>query len=97
MVKSSVASVTGASFSVSLVVGGGEPSGDLHGPLDGFSHGNRFARQPVAERRPFQHFRDDVRRLVVPADVVNGEDVGMIQRRGGARFLLEAGQAIGIG
>ena len=33
---------------------------------------------------------------LVLTDVVNGEDVGMIQRRGGAGFLLEASKAIGI-
>jgi hypothetical protein len=29
-------------------------------------------------------------------DVVDGEDVGMVQRRGGAGFLLEAAQALGV-
>ena len=33
----------------------------------------------------------------MPADVVDAEDVGMVERRGRARFLLESRQAIGFG
>ena len=38
-----------------------------------------------------------IRRAFVGADVVDGEDVRMIQRAGGARFLLEAAQPVGVG
>ncbi len=31
------------------------------------------------------------------ADVVDGQNIGMVQRGGGARFLLEASEALGIG
>ena len=50
----------------------------------------------VAQRLALQQFADDVRRAFVRADVVDGEDVGMIQRRRGAGFLLEAAKAVGI-
>ena len=51
----------------------------------------------VAQRLAMQDFADDVRRALVRADVVDREDVGVIQRRRGARFLLEATQAVGVG
>jgi hypothetical protein len=42
--------------------------------------------------------RHDVRRAVVPTDVVNGQNVLMVQRGCGARFFqLEALKALGIG
>src|ERR1700693_4280835 len=44
----------------------------------------------------FEKFGDKVRRAVVFANVVDGEDVGMIQRGDGARFLFEAPEAVGI-
>lgn len=31
------------------------------------------------------------------ADVMNGQDIGMVQRRGRARFLLEAREALRVG
>ena len=44
----------------------------------------------------FEELGDEVRRAVVFADVMNGENVGMIQRRDGASFLLEASQTVNI-
>ena len=52
--------------------------------------GSGAAAQSVAQRLAFEQLRHDVRRAVVAADVVDREDVRVIQRRGGARFLLEA-------
>src|SRR5262245_40737706 len=43
----------------------------------------------------FQQFGDDERRSLVGADVVDRQDVRMIERRGGMRFLLEAAQQVG--
>ena len=48
------------------------------------------AGQPGAQRLPFEQFRDDVRRSVMSADVVDRQDVGVVQGSGGARFLLKA-------
>ena len=53
--------------------------------------------QRVAQRLAVEQLRHDVRRAVVHADVVHREDVRMVQRRGGSRFLLEALQPVGIG
>jgi hypothetical protein len=41
-------------------------------------------------RLALEQLRYDVGRTIVLADVVNGEDVGMIDRGGGTGFLLEA-------
>jgi hypothetical protein len=42
----------------------------------------------------FEQLADDVRRAVMGADIVNGNDVGVIELACGAGFLLEAPQAI---
>lgn len=49
-----------------------------------------------AQADAFQQLRDDEAYPVLLADIVNSEDVGMIERGDGARFPLEAAQAIGI-
>ena len=47
---------------------------------------------------PLQQLRDDVRRVIRGlADVVHREDAGMVQRGGGAGFLLEPSQPVRIG
>ena len=51
----------------------------------------------LAQRLALEQLRDDVRRAVSRADVEDREDVRMVERRGGARLLLEAAQPIGIG
>ena len=51
----------------------------------------------LAQRLAFEQLRHDVGHAVVHADVVDREDVRVIQRRSGARFLLEALKPAGIG
>jgi hypothetical protein len=43
-----------------------------------------------AEFLAFEQLGHDIRQSLVFADVINREDVRMIERRGRARFLLEA-------
>ena len=43
-----------------------------------------------------QELRHDVGHAVVGADVVDGEQIWMVERGGGARLLLESPHAIGI-
>ena len=50
-----------------------------------------------AKRQPIEQLGDDVWDAVVLADVVDGENVGMVERRSRASLLFEATQAIGIG
>ena len=50
----------------------------------------RRSAQPVRERLPFEILEHEVVERSVPADVVNGADVRIVERRNRARFLLEA-------
>jgi hypothetical protein len=50
----------------------------------------------VPPARPFQAFHYDEKPTLVFADVVNGADVGMIQRRCGAGFSLKSFSGLGI-
>ena len=79
-----------------LVVRGGEAAGDLHAALDRLPRRQRAAFERLSQRFPFEEFRDDVRHAVGRADVVDDEDVGVIERRGRACFLLEAAEPISI-
>jgi len=65
----------------------------------------RHARDMLKFRKRFlQRLRPDtigdradwLRFVLIKADVVNGHHVGMVQRRGEARFLLEAAAEVGI-
>ena len=51
----------------------------------------------LAQRLAFEQLGDQIRRPIVGTDVVQREDVGMVQRRGRARFLFEALQRFGVG
>ena len=51
------------------------------------------AVEPCTQRLPFEQFSDDVRERG-RADVEHGQDVRMGERRGRARLLLEALEAI---
>ena len=59
-----------------------QSAGDLHGDVDGLAD-PQFA---AAQRLALHQFADDV----PLAHVVDGDDVGVIQRRHGARLLFEA-------
>ena len=78
-----------------LLVRRREPARDGDGIVDRLAHRQRPGRQPLPERLPFEQLRDDERRASFGADVVDREDVRMVQRRGGACFLLEAVQRSG--
>ena len=58
-------------------------------------------QRPAGEPRPqglaLQQLGHQIRRAVVAADVVHGEDGGVVERRDGARLGLEAAQAVGAG
>ena len=71
-----------------LLMSGMEGVGDLHGQASGF-----LRRQRAPQRRPVQELQDEIAR----PDVVDLADVRVIQRRDGARLLLEAADAVGVG
>ena len=45
---------------------------------------------------PVKQFRDDVGKAPLAADVVERDDIRMIERGGGAGFLLEARDAVAV-
>src|SRR5258706_316529 len=80
-----------------LVVGGGKSAEDLDAVLDRLPRGERAGRETVAQRLPLKQLRDDVGRAVVVPDVVDGDDVGVAEERGGLGLVFEAEQAILVG
>ena len=50
-----------------------------------------------AQRLPLQQFRDDVRHASLRVGVEDGDDVGVVQAAGGARFAREARHVLGVG
>jgi hypothetical protein len=71
-------------------VRGVERIDNLHGEVEQFLVRQRLAANPVLQRLALEQFHHDERLAVVLADLVNHADVGMIQRRRGARFAREA-------
>jgi predicted nuclease with RNAse H fold len=78
-----------------LLVRGGEAVRELDRVLRRLAHGERAARHPRAQRLALEQLRDDVRRAVVRAEVVDRGDVRVIQPASGLRLLLEAPQRSG--
>src|SRR5262249_46089823 len=54
-------------------------------------------RQSVAQCVPFEQLRDDVGSPICRSYVVDRENIGVVERRYRARFLLEPAKMIGIG
>ncbi len=79
------------------VVRGGEAARRLERDLDRPPHRERAAGQPVAQRLAIQDLGDEIGGVVLRAGVEDGEDVRVIERRGGPRLLLEAADALGVG
>ena len=80
-------------------VGGGESGGDLGGDVDEAANWKRLAFEERAEGFAFEEFADDV--LLCPGfrlldtEVVDGDDIGVIERGDGAGFALEAAAQVG--
>src|SRR5438552_11062766 len=58
--------------------------------------GQRGAGHALAQRFTFQKFRDDVRRAVMHPDVKDDQNVRMIERAGGLRFLFKTSQTFSV-
>jgi hypothetical protein len=67
----------------------GDAFGGLSGGLEEFAPGNGSPFDDRAKRFTFDQLGDDVRLAVGLADVVDGDDVGMVEGAEGAGFLLE--------
>ena len=73
-----------------------ESQRDLDGDVERFTDRQRTAADVLAQRRAVDKFHRDERRAVTLADVVDGQNMRVIERRGGSRFVREAAQTIGI-
>ena len=77
-----------------LVVRGGQADGDLDADLDRLARRGRSSLEPLPQRLPLEQLRHGIGRSLVHADVMNGEDVRVRERRDRLGFALEAGAAI---
>ena len=79
------------------IVGSREPVQDTVADLHDLARRKWSSVDARAEGATGQQLGDNIGRRTVAADIVEGDDVWMIEGRGGARLLLEAGNAILIG
>ena len=80
-----------------LLVSGGKALSNLHGVRDCRTDRKGAAIEHLAQRSAFHRLGDDIRRLRIGADVVDGQYVGIRELGCRVRVLLESPQAIGIG
>ena len=76
-------------------VRGGKAVGDLRGQVERLANRDRTAADEVAQQFALDQLGDDVGDAVLVAGIVESDDVGMSQSRGGAPFLLEAAAPVG--
>lgn len=74
-----------------------ERVGDLHAQIADLTRRQRLGGDEMLERLPLQPLHDHEVPAVVGADVVDGADVRVVQRRGGARLALKALDRLRIG
>ena len=75
-------------------VRGAEPVRNLRCDLRGARRREGPRLEPLGQRLALQQLRDRVRDVPVRARVVDGEDARVVQRGDGARFPLEAPEAV---
>src|SRR5205823_12743302 len=68
----------------------GQTVSDADEQIDDLAPVARFSVSPLAQRAAVDPLGDDVRAAFELADVVNGEDMRVIERRGRLRFELKA-------
>ena len=73
-----------------------EGVGELHRHLDQLVGRELPPDQPLLERRSLQQLHDQKRLSLVLTEVVDGADVGVVERRGGARLALKALEGLAV-
>jgi len=76
-------------------VRGRERRGDLRRHVEGFGEAHALARESSPERHALDELRGDERDGALP-DLVDGQDVRVVERGGGARLALEEADALFI-
>ena len=74
-----------------------QTAGDLHSVINRFANRQRPALQRLPKRGAFEQLGNQIADAIVRPQLKDHQDIGMIQRGCGARFLFEAPQAVGIG
>src|SRR2546422_6148810 len=69
---------------------------DLRGETEQFTHRHWRLNHALSQGVALDEFRGDELMRIYLADLVNGQDVGMVQRGSGASFLLETAHALSI-
>ncbi len=77
-------------------VGSLERFGDLKAEIENLVKRERASAKMVVEGAALKQFHGDEVSSVVLRDFVDGADVWVIERRGGARFAMEAVEHVGI-
>jgi len=78
-----------------LLMDGREGVGDLRAEVQEQIGGPGACEQP-AQVLPLDQLHHDVGERALLADVVDGDDVRVVERRGGPRFLLDARKGVGM-
>src|SRR5213596_2393309 len=73
-----------------------QSASDLDTVFHRLARGKGARAQALPQRLPFEQLLDDVGRIFVCPKIVHRDDIGMVELACGARFLLEASQAVGI-
>src|SRR6202043_1601578 len=73
-----------------------ERPGDVNCELEQLVRGQRPAQDALTQSHPFQQFHHDEILTVLLADLVDGADVRMVERRSGASLALETFEGVGI-
>src|SRR5271157_574602 len=79
------------------VMGSVQRLGDVNGQRQQRFRFQRTAADAMLQRHSIEKFHGNERSTVLLVNVVDGADVGMVQRRGGARFAAEALQRLPVG
>ena len=79
------------------VVGRGEPVGDLAGEIEELARGQGPLRDQLAQGLAFHELHRHPGHGLRYADVVDGDDVGIVERGRGFGFALEPRQVRGVG
>src|SRR5580700_8241727 len=80
----------------SFRVGGIERVVDFDGEIEQLADFERLARDFLLERLAFEELHHDESLALVAADFVDGANVGVVERRGGAGFALESFEGLRV-
>src|SRR5581483_10728948 len=78
-----------------FLMGSGQPAGDLHAVVDSLALRNRSLKL-LSQGLALEQLRNQILRAVVLAEIMDGEDVGVIESAHHARFLLKTAYPVGI-